>query len=630
MRIAFYAPLKSPEHPVPSGDRQMARQIMRALQDGGHDVRLVSQLRAHAAEPSHVALEGLKRAAAEETARILSEHAAPGAWRPELWLTYHNYYKAPDLIGPEVAQGLAIAYCGIESSFARKRRSDGWADWSAAAEFGMRRARLSFWLTDVDRQGLSELVPQDRLAAMPPFIDASGFADVSSAGNPEGGPVRFVTVAMMRARAKLDSYRFLAETLAGCADFDWTLDIVGDGPERGAIETLFSPFGERVRFTGELDRAGVAGRFAAADAMLWPGFNEAYGLVYLEAQAAGLPVVALDRGPQHEVVRAGVTGLLTANDPAAYADAVRALAGDRGRRQGMGQAGASFVREDRTIEVAARRFNAAFDTLRSAGAGRSKTAGFPKASAMLDLIGEAGRQIRFWLRDDDAVAPTHQLDRLLETVCGRGLALTLAVIPRYATDALAERLKPEPRVGIATHGLAHINHSPAHEKSSEFGADRPQHEVQGDLQAGVARMRALFGERFADRVLPLFVPPWNRIDARFHGVLADCGYEALSTFGAKGEVADGGLKAMPVHLDIMDWSKRAGREACDIDAELALLLDQRFDSGSDMPVGILTHHLVHDETAWSVLAGLAGLCAGHPAAGWLDVRDVLAGGLADQ
>ncbi|MCB1474324.1 MAG: glycosyltransferase [Rhodobiaceae bacterium] len=604
----------------------MARQIMRALQDGGHDARLVSQLRAHFSDPDPAGLARLKRDAADETARILSEYAAPQAWRPDLWLTYHNYYKAPDLIGPEVAQGLAIPYCGIESSFARKRRSDGWAEWSAAAEFGMRRARLNFWMTDVDRQGMSEIAFDDRLVAMPPFIDDAAFTTTAATEDSNCRPARFITIAMMRARAKLDSYRLLAEALAVCTDFDWTLDIVGDGPERSAVEALFAPVGARVSFSGELDRAGVAKACTGADALLWPGFDEAYGLVYLEAQAAGLPVVAIDRGPQREVIVAGATGLLTDAEPAAYADAIRALACDHVRRSKMGQVAAVFVRNGRTVTAAARRFNAAFDAIHPATGPSMQAGEFPQTVRVLDRFAEAGREVRFWLRDDDAVAPTHQLDRLLDTVCRRDLALTLAVIPRYATDALAERLKPEPRVGVATHGFAHINHSPAHEKSGEFGAGRAPDDVRIDLQAGVARMKTLFG----DCLLPLFVPPWNRIDARFHEALADCGYKALSTFGTKGEAVGRGLVAMPAHLDIMDWSVRAGRAASDLDSELAALLRHRLDGGNDAPVGILTHHLVHDETAWGVLAGLAGLCAGHPAAGWLDVRDVLAGGLADQ
>ncbi|MEZ5878826.1 MAG: glycosyltransferase [Tepidamorphaceae bacterium] len=176
-------------------------------------------------------------------------------------------------------------------------------------------------MTDTDRQGLAELLGEGRLMEMP-FIDASDFADAGKPHSPDNGPIRFVTVAMMRARAKLDSYRLIADALSLCDDFDWALEIAGDGPERSSVEALFAPFGARVTFAGELDRQGVVDAYARSDALLWPGFNEAYGLVYLEAQAAGLPVAALDRGPQHAVIRAGETGLLTAEDPQAFAQAL--------------------------------------------------------------------------------------------------------------------------------------------------------------------------------------------------------------------------------------------------------------------------------------------------------------------
>ena len=51
MRIGFYAPLKAPDHPVPSGDRQMARHLMAALGAAGHGVELVSRLRSFAPRP---------------------------------------------------------------------------------------------------------------------------------------------------------------------------------------------------------------------------------------------------------------------------------------------------------------------------------------------------------------------------------------------------------------------------------------------------------------------------------------------------------------------------------------------------------------------------------------------------
>ncbi|MFN0263387.1 glycosyltransferase [Tepidamorphus sp. 3E244] len=613
MRIAFHAPLKSPNHPVPSGDRQMARQIVKALESGGHEVRLASELRAYGREPDDDALAALKREAAGETARLLADYTRPEAWRPEAWLTYHNYYRAPDLIGPEVAQGLAIPYFGIESSFARKRRADGWGSWSAASEFGIKRAQVNFWMTRDDAQGLAEM--NERLVQLPPFIEADDLLAIEQKRE-EGAPLRLVTVAMMRARAKLDSYRFLASALEACGDIDWMLDIVGGGPERKSVEALFQPFGDKVRFHGELERGGVAEVLSRSDALLWPGFSEAYGLVYLEAQAAGLPVLALDRGPQREVIRDGETGMLTAHEPQAYAAAIRVLADDADRRREMGKAGRKFVARERSIETARSVFSGVF---KPSVPSPQPISAFPKSADVLDRFASAGRKVRLWLRDDDAVAPTPALDRFIETFAGMGLRTVLAVIPQYATQALAERLSREALVDVATHGLAHINHAPAGTKSSEFGASRDIDAVGDDISVGKARMADLFADP-----LPLFVPPWNRMDTRFHADLKNAGYVALSTFGVKGENVGDGLIALSTHLDIMDWATRTGRSAADLDAELADWLEDRFQSGSEVPLGVLTHHLVHDETSWSVCAGLAELFANHDAVEWIDPRAALA------
>ena len=83
--------------------------------------------------------------------------------------------------------------------------------------------------------------------------------------------------------------------------------------------------------------------------------REAYGLVYLEAQAVGLPVVAFDSGGVSATVMAGQTALLAPEgDEAAFADALTALLRDKGRRERMGTAARRFVLEERTTARAAR------------------------------------------------------------------------------------------------------------------------------------------------------------------------------------------------------------------------------------------------------------------------------------
>ena len=123
MRIAFYAPMKPPDHHLPSGDRQVGRLLMRALALGGQDVRLASRFRSWEGEGDPGKQAALREEGAREAARLVSAYRAesPEA-RPQVWFTYHLYYKAPDWIGPEVAEGpQAIPYLVAEASVAYKR-----------------------------------------------------------------------------------------------------------------------------------------------------------------------------------------------------------------------------------------------------------------------------------------------------------------------------------------------------------------------------------------------------------------------------------------------------------------------------------------------------------------------------
>ncbi len=151
----------------------------------------------------------------------------------------------------------------------------------------------------------------------------------------------------MRPGDKLASYRVLGDALAPLLDLSWSLDIVGDGPARGAVEQMLAPLGARVRYRGALPGGEVAAALAESDLFVWPAINEAFGMALLEAQASGLPVVAGASGGVAGIVAAGETGLLTPpGDAAAFAAAVRRLlvrrpdAGTDGCG-GAGQGGAS-------------------------------------------------------------------------------------------------------------------------------------------------------------------------------------------------------------------------------------------------------------------------------------------------
>ncbi|MBY4590640.1 polysaccharide deacetylase family protein [Rhizobium redzepovicii] len=228
----------------------------------------------------------------------------------------------------------------------------------------------------------------------------------------------------------------------------------------------------------------------------------------------------------------------------------------------------------------------------------------------LDRWQAAGRVARFWLRDDDAIEPTPDLERLLALTGESKVPLTLAVIPGLTGEPLAARLAAEAGVTVAVHGWSHSNHAGPERKKQELGSDRPAEIVLGELGDGFRLLQRLHPARF----LPLLVPPWNRIGATLIPALPDLGFAALSVYGRARQ--GGPIPLLNTHVDIIDWhGTRGGRSEAELVAELVKELRDRF-AGSDEPIGVLTHHLVHDAAAWDFLSALFAATGRHPAVHW--------------
>lgn len=354
MKITFYAPLKSPHHPVPSGDRLMSRLLIKAMQLCGHEVTIVSELRSFLREPDGDGHASLRLAASAEKERIIADWRANG--RPDIWFCYHPYYKARDLLGPDLCKHFGLPYVTAEASYSERRNTSGWADTQAELLDDLRFAAVNICFTRRDRDGLIQADPDLACTMLPPFIDASRF--VKTAPTPKDN--HLVTVAMMRSGDKFSSYQALASALALLPqDLDWTLDIVGDGPERDAVQRLFETFDpHRIVWQGEQNPTDVADILSRSSLYVWPGHGEAYGLAYLEAQAAGLPVIAENIAGVPEVVREGETGLLTASgDINGYADAITTLLTRHDLRRDMARKARQFATEERSLEKAAATLN---------------------------------------------------------------------------------------------------------------------------------------------------------------------------------------------------------------------------------------------------------------------------------
>ncbi len=350
MKIAFYGPLKSPNHPVPSGDRLMGRLLMQAMRLSGHDVEVVSELRSFMREPDGEDLDTLERAAEAEREQIADIWLRNG--KPDIWFCYHPYYKARDLLGPQLCQRFDLPYVTAEASYSPKRNAMGWEETQAALLADLRFAAVNICLTHRDKTGLSKADPELRLTMLPPFIDPATFAKTI----PAPSRYRLVTVAMMRPGDKVSSYRALAEALKLLPEeLPWKLDIIGDGPERETAEGLFGSFEpNRIIWHGKQQADTIANILSQASLYVWPGHGEAYGLAYLEAQAAGLPVIAECIAGVPEVVKNGETGVLTEpGNIEAYAAALTDLMKHDDLRQTMAQKARHFATVERSLERAA-------------------------------------------------------------------------------------------------------------------------------------------------------------------------------------------------------------------------------------------------------------------------------------
>ena len=329
MRVLLHTPLKPPDHPVPSGDREMARGFARLLGRLGHEVTMPALGRVAPGVPDPEAHLDLERRARAQAARLIARWRALPARHPErfdLWFTYHCYYRKPDWLGPIVTRAVGVPYAIAEASHAVRRAVGATRLGHRATERALAAADLVITVNPRDVAGVrARLRPGARQVWLPPFIDVRPYLAVRARRTTNDVPL-LLAVGMMRTRDKLESYRVLAKAFHLLGERPWQAVLVGDGAARAEIEGLMAPFGDRIRFAGAVSQDALLALYAAADLYVWPAINEAYGMAFLEAQAAGVPVVAGRTGGVPAVVADGGTGFLTPiGDAQAFASAVARL-----------------------------------------------------------------------------------------------------------------------------------------------------------------------------------------------------------------------------------------------------------------------------------------------------------------
>ncbi len=278
-------------------------------------------------------------------------------------VTFANYWlpsflpllRLPFLWGPvgggESTPGPFLALYDLRGRIyeASREAARRLAEHDPAVRLTARRAALALATTEETARRLRRLGCRE--VRVVPEAGMSG-EDLRALGAlpypPEGAPFRMVSVG------RLLHWKGFSLGLLACARLRerhprseyW---LIGDGPQRAALETLARRLGigDRVRFLGRLPRAEVLGRLRDCDVLIHPSLHDSGGWVCLEAMAAGRPVICLDVGGPRTQVAPGTGIRVPALDPertvAGLASAMAAFAEDRALRISTGLRGRAHV-----------------------------------------------------------------------------------------------------------------------------------------------------------------------------------------------------------------------------------------------------------------------------------------------
>ncbi len=354
MKIAYYMPFKPMGHPNPSGDLMIGTGLYDYFQRQKHPIRLMSKLRCRWIYKKPLLWPQLIR----EGFRVVRDCRR---FQPDVWMSYHTYYKAPDLLGPACCRRLHIPYVIFQGIYSTKRRRKlTTLPGFLLNRFALNSAQMVFTNKRQDEKNLQRLLPDDRIHYIPPGILPQEFSFSPSARKELHEQWKIdkqtviMTAAMFRPGVKTEGIRQVINTCHNLKEQgnDILLTIAGDGSNRHLLEKLAAEkLPGSVRFLGKIPRHELHRYYSGADFFVFPGIKESLGMVYLEAQACRLPVVALEDWGAKEAIIHNQTGLLSpASNPQLFADNINHLISRPELRQEMAHQAELHVRTTHDLE----------------------------------------------------------------------------------------------------------------------------------------------------------------------------------------------------------------------------------------------------------------------------------------
>lgn len=354
MRIAFYAPRASYLEPGFSGDLVYVRNLLKALQERGHELRIMSRLDVR--DPMRGRAPARRLLTEALSIRRLSRR-----FRPDAWLVYGATVKHPDLYGwwqHSRRYVLLSAGCGNADSVP--------PPWRYLFRFAHRRSlarsdRVVAYRPKSRDDLRSVGVPEEKLEVLPLAIEPWRDMPSQEEARRQLGLPRDVPVVLSVSRLtppKEDGRPWKTEMVLELVNAmallprDVALVVVGDGPgrERLAARVTELELERRVRLVGEIPNQDLPAYYAACDLFALPDLRDFPWLTVLEAQSCGRPVVTSDTPAARMTVEPGRTGVL-AKDLSEFGECLRELTADLPRCRRLGDAGPEYVRRFHSLGV---------------------------------------------------------------------------------------------------------------------------------------------------------------------------------------------------------------------------------------------------------------------------------------
>jgi phosphatidylinositol alpha-mannosyltransferase len=343
MRIALACPYA---WDAAGGVQTHVRQLAKRLRSSGHEVSVLTPAFQRPSEP-HV------RAVGRPVRIPYNQSVAPVAPWPAGYVLVRDALRGfgPDVVhvhepfvpGPPMFAAMAAQVPVVATFHAYADRARLFDLASPALRPVWRRLTARMAVSEAAATFVTSRLGDDDVRIVPNGVDVELFAGASAAPLPRGRHLLFVNRLDRRKGfpVMVEAFRRLADDRE-----DVVLVVAGDGEDRVAVQRMPIALRARVVMLGSVPHHDLPPYHAASEVFCAPATGrESFGIVLVEAMAAGLPVVASDIAGYREVVRNGVEGFLVPpEDPVAVAEAVARLLDDPALAEQIGRAGRERAR----------------------------------------------------------------------------------------------------------------------------------------------------------------------------------------------------------------------------------------------------------------------------------------------